>query len=422
MKVFYLPSKKGAYTMYVRTVKNKLGKPMYLLIDDNGKTVKEVYKYILHLARVGRSKNTMKNNAHNLKLFYDWLSFKKLTIFDIVHGKDSTHKSTVDYLSDFVLWLKYPTYDSNVILFPSSENQELKPKRSNNTINQIMSCIYGFYDYLSLTEDYPELKVYQERKFALQNHSLLSEMKNTKERGFTSAIKLKPEKKKPKFITREEFWKIYYACTCRRDRIICGLMFDGALRVSEVVGLHIEDFAGLHEGRIDIVKREDLANEDAAVKYDSEGYIIIPDYLIAEIVTYMTEISAVDTNYFIFNMYGDTKFEPMRTDTIRDMIEKTGRRAGITRQITPHMFRHGIAVELADLIVLSKDPKSEYFGLQMVDIKEKLRHSCLQSSEVYAECTVAGKKGTTLKEYEKASKAHTEEGLDSLASQIRYRR
>ena len=51
-------------------------------------------------------------------------------------------------------------------------------------------------------------------------------------------------------------------------------MFDAALRVSEVVGLHIADLKHLNEGRIDVVFREDPNNPDAAVKYRSEGYVL----------------------------------------------------------------------------------------------------------------------------------------------------
>lgn len=46
--------------MYVRKVKNKMGKPMYLLIDDDNNIVKDVYKYILHLARIDVVKTLLK--------------------------------------------------------------------------------------------------------------------------------------------------------------------------------------------------------------------------------------------------------------------------------------------------------------------------------------------------------------------------
>lgn len=343
----------------------------------------------------------------------------------MVHGKDETHKSTLDYLSDYVMWLKYPEYRPNVVPFPNineKDKKEIKPRRSNNTINQMMSCVYGFYDYLSVAEAYPELDIYRRNKFAIQDHSVLSEMKKKKEATYSSMIKLTPEEKKIKFITRKEFWQIYNACTCRRDRVICGLMFDGALRVSEVCGLHLKDFSGLQDGRVDIVLREDIANEDAAVKYGSEGYVVVPDYLKKEIIKYINEISNVDTNYFVFNMWGKTKYEPMKTDTIRDMVENTRKRSGITHEVTPHMFRHGIAVELADLIALSKNPKSEYYGMQFSDIKEKLRHSCLQSTEKYADYTFTGKKAISHQEHVNQGKEFTENGYDALAYSIRNKR
>lgn len=405
--------------MYVRKVKNQVGKPMYLLIDDNGKVIKEAYKYILYLARIGRTKSTLKTSAHRLKLFYDWLSLKNLTLADVANGIDTSSTSTLEYLSDFIMWLKYPMYDPKII--PMDSKKKIEAKRTNKTVNLIMSTIYGFYEFLSKTEGYKELNIFRMHHCKQENHSLISQMVRKKEYARSSMLKIKDRKETIKYITRDEFWKIYFACNSRRNRIICGLMFDGALRVSEVVGLHIEDFSQIFDGRIDIVKREDLENEDAAVKYDSEGYILIPDYLRDEIVTYLAEISAVDTNYFVFNMWGDTKFEAMRTDTIREMLETTAKRAGIKRKVTPHMLRHGVAVELYDIILSSKDEDSPYYKMQPVDIKEKLRHSTMQSTEVYAEATFKGKQASTEKHYEKLNSL-TKDGLENLINSLYYKK
>lgn len=405
--------------MYVRKVKNQLGKPMYLIIDDNGKVIKEAYKYILYLARIGRTKGTLKASAYRLKIFYDWLSFKNLTIEDIANGKDTSNTSTLEYLSDFIIWLKYPSLYSKVIEI--NPKKKMEAKRTNNTVNLIMSTVYGFYEFLSKTEGYKELNVFKMHHCKQENHSLISQLVRKKEAIRSSMLTIKKQKKTIKYITRDEFWKIYLACTSRRNRIICGLMFDGALRVSEVVGLHIEDFSQIFNNRVDVVKREDLENEDAAVKYDSEGYVIIPDYLRDEIVTYLAEISAVDTNYFVFNMWGDTKFEAMKTDTIREMVETTAKRAGIKRKITPHMLRHGVAVELYDIILSSKEPDSPYYGMQVVDIKEKLRHATMQSTEVYAEATHKGQEASAIKHYQEIN-ALTKDGLENLISSLYYKK
>ena len=56
-----------------------------------------------------------------------------------------------------------------------------------------------------------------------------------------------------------------------RNRIIIGLLFEGGLRVSELIGLNICDLKDINQGIVHIVKRDDPNNPDAAVKYNSIG-------------------------------------------------------------------------------------------------------------------------------------------------------
>lgn len=393
---------KGGHRMYVKEIKNKSNKPMYLLYDKSGKIVTRVYKFILHLARIGNSKHTLRSYAFRLKLLYEWLEVMNLDCLDIVQGRDATHKAPLEYLSDFIMWLKYPTYNPKVVNF---DRIPLEAVRTNNTINDIMSSVYAFYDYLAYVESIPQIEAYKELRINDHSSSFLSEMVVNKEKSEAARLKQKPEKRNIDYITRDEFWKIYNACTCRRDKIICGLMFDAALRVSEVVGLHIADLKHLNEGRIDVVFREDPNNPDAAVKYRSEGYVFIPPYLVSEIVAYLNEISDIDTNYFLFNLWGDTKYHPMRTDTIRKKLKKIGKKVGIP-DLHPHQFRHGCAVELCNIVITSAtDPNSPFYGMQMVDIQDKLRHKNAQSTEIYA-------KSEFLYKWEAAEKHYKQIGID----------
>ena len=416
----YIQEQKGGKKMYIKTIINQNKKPFYLLMNDDGTKVEEVYRYILHLGRTGKSKNTLKNNAYNLKLYYDWLSIMDLNYLDILRGKkDGSLKSTLEYLTDFLMWLKYGEMFNQKVVSIDSRRKPIKAKRKNRTLNQIMSSIYGFYDFLSFTEKFPELEIYKTIRNNTQSHNVLSEMFLYRENIRSSVLKQRPEKQKIKYITREQFWSVYKACSCRRDRIICGLLFDGALRVSEVCGLHIEDMADIFENKIHIVKRDDPDNPDAAVKYDSTGSVFIPDYLKNEIILYLNEISNVDTNYFVFTMYGDNKYSAMRTSTIRDMIQRVGKKCGI-KSLHPHQFRHGMAVEMANKIATeSHNPDSAFYGLQMVDVKEKLRHSTMQATEIYADVDLESKRKAAEEYYKQINKDYTnDESLDDIAKKI----
>ena len=68
-----------------------------------------------------------------------------------------------------------------------------------------------------------------------------------------------------------------------RNRIIIGLLFEGGLRVSELIGLNICDLKDINQGIVHIVKRDDPNNPDAAVKYNSIGDVFVSPALAKEI-------------------------------------------------------------------------------------------------------------------------------------------
>ena len=73
-------------------------------------------------------------------------------------------------------------------------------------------------------------------------------------------------------------------------------------------------------------------------------------------------------------MYGDTKYQPMRRNNIEKLISRLAKKAGLSKEITPHMLRHGQAV------LMLKN------GARMEQIQDKLRHkSPVTTVEIYAE-------------------------------------
>ena len=79
----------------------------------------------------------------------------------------------------------------------------------------------------------------------------------------------------------------------------------------------------------------------------------------------------------------------MRRDTIEDIIKRLGKKTGIP--VHPHMFRHGIAVDMLEK------------GCDIVQIKDKLRHkSITTTSNIYAEVNDAAREDAMRTYYEKA--------------------
>lgn len=341
---------------------------IYFLVEDSGKPIMEVYRYMLFLRLNGKSINTNKVYCNHLKLFYEWLQQNHLTYHTAIwsDGKDMTLTS----LSNFKFWIKYPDYNEKLIPIGGFEQ-----KRTASTINQIMNVVLNFYDFIAQDEDMPGLDVYKELRCNTLFHGFLDELTLKKEKTFSSIFKERVPKKRIKYVTREQYNLLRSLANNQRDRIIIGLLFEGGMRVSEVIGLNIVDLKDIRNNKIFIRLREDPENPDAFVKYGSEGSIFISDTLRDEVIDYLQNVLCnIKTDYVIINLYSKiNRYKPMRRDTIEDIISRLGKKAGID-DLHPHMFRHGIAVDMLEK------------GCDMVQIKDKLRHRSISTTtNIYAE-------------------------------------
>lgn len=387
--------------MEVKSFTNKNNHTIYFVVEDDGTVIKPIYDYMLFLVRNNYSINSVRTICFHLKLYFEWLTLTGLTYKTAVNKKSDTNKGILINLSDFKTWLKYPSYNDGIIYL-----QEVKAARTAATVNQIMSAVFGFYNFLTANEEIDEFPVYTQMRSNPQFRGMLSEMLIKKENTPHSMLKEKEPKRLIKYITKADYEKLLHSALNLRDKVIIGLMFDGGLRVSEVIGLHIEDLREIAKNKVRIVKRDDPKNPDAAVKYNSVGSVFVSDEIRDLIIRYMTEyLSYIDTDYFVFNNYGETKLQPMRRKTIEKMLKKAGKRCGVL-DVTPHMLRHGCAVYMLKQ------------GASMREIQDKLRHKSPETTaRVYAEFDDEGRKEAMKKIYEKGNVKFTPDSvsMDELA-------
>ena len=343
----------------------------YIVLDNNYKVIPEIKEYLKFLDNLDKAQNTLKNYAQNLKIFYEFLDEEKMNVEDIVK-KDDKHPGPLQTLSNFIVWLQYPQRYKGIVVI-NGETQ----LRSNKTVNHIMTTVLGYLDYLAKNGNIDKVDVYKELRALPKFKSFLHEMKAKKMTQNSSLLKLKESKSTLKYILRDDYNELYKNTNSRRDKIIAALMFEGGLRISEVIGLHIEDLE-LWDNKINIVDRRDNSN-GATVKNKSEGSIYIPDYVVNLIQEYIIEdLVDVDTNFLIVNFSGPNKGQPMEENAIEQQYIALSKKVGI--HITPHMLRHGFAVDrLAN-------------GYQLIDIKDALRHKNIQTTTIYAELTEDQKK------------------------------
>lgn len=360
--------KGGALNMKMQKQFTATGKEFYFVVDDDGKVVAPIFSYLKHLSISKMSKNTVRTNCLHLLAFWRYITAKEIGYIDFVGKKSSTNKGAYENLVDYKLYLLYPDLGSNVIPING-----LKPVRKEKTVNQMLSSVISFYKYLSDAHLVEPLPVIQQMQTLQHTHSMLNQMFLTKKKAVKNLLYSKVPDEPVKSITEEQFNKCWDACTCRRNKVIIGLMYYGGLRVSEVVGLNIEDLRDIFKNVIHIVQRDNNENVDAAVKYNSIGEVVIDDRLRDEIITYLNEdLKGIDTNYLIINFSGENMGGAMKTKNIRKMVSRLGKKVEI-KNLHPHMFRHGCAVRLLRA------------GFDMKDIADKLRHKSIETtSQVYA--------------------------------------
>ena len=159
----------------------------YLVLDDDYVPIQPIFSYLTFLHDLDRSPNTIRACAYHLKLFWEFLRSERLnwTQVDVAH------------LAAFITWLRQK--ESAVLSI------EPEPaRRTNATIDQMLTSVHGFYDFHMRMKTVPELSLYQ---FLLMPHRcykpfLYSIAKAKPVR--TRIVSLKREERRPKTLTREQ--------------------------------------------------------------------------------------------------------------------------------------------------------------------------------------------------------------------------
>ena len=144
-----------------------------------------------------------------------------------------------------------------------------------------------------------------------------------------------------------------------RNRAILEILYGCGLRVSEVCGLLISHVF-LKEGFVRVVGKGD---KERLVPLGSVAAECFEDYL-AERPEPASK--ALDDIAFL-NRWG----EPLSRVSVFNMVKKQAQAAGITKQISPHTFRHSFATHLIEN------------GADLRSVQEMLGHESILTTEIY---------------------------------------
>ncbi|MFD1452359.1 tyrosine-type recombinase/integrase [Oceanobacillus sojae] len=301
------------------------GNTRYILLDSKEIPVLVVTKYLKYLDQTGKAKNTLKSYCYHLKLYFQFLVEKQLDYKDV----------SLNVLANFIGWLRNPHQSTKVLTMRTA-----KAKRSERTVNTILTCVIGFYDYLSRLDQYNNAiseKVKREissrfKSFKPFLHHITKG--NSIEKNI---LKLKEPKRQVMLLSKLQVKKLFEACNNMRDQLLIRMLYEGGLRIGEALSLWIEDI-NIGKNAIVVRKSKTASGEFRTVYVSPETINLFQDYLID---FHSTEI---DSNYIFVTFRGENKGQQLSKEAVYSFVRRLKKKTGI--DFTPHMLRHTFATEL----------------------------------------------------------------------------
>ncbi len=185
---------------------------------------------------------------------------------------------------------------------------------------------------------------------------------------------LRPPKVKnslPKAISVEEFEKLFLACAhsdlqkTKRNHLTLLFLFGLGCRVSELIGLNINDFSATERW----VKVLGKGSKERLIPLTDTLYIALENYL-----TDSRSLLLHGNNSNSALLLNDRGHRPSRVDIWR-WLAAWSAKAGFSEPIHPHRFRHGCATSLLE------------GGADLRSIQILLGHSSIQTTQVYTAVT-----------------------------------
>jgi integrase/recombinase XerD len=305
----------------------------------------DTYLRYLRYSR-GRALGTTEKYAGNLAVFFDWCAGHRLELAQAAQRMD-----------DFVLMLR-----NQLVTRPG---RGVGRPRGNGRINHILVSVREMYKsalahgvvgeetmaalfVMGRVPD-PGISERPVRRFAVRpRHVLRAEQ---------------PGEVNP--VSREEFNALMRVTRTWRDRLLLVLMRHAGLRRGEAVLLLEEDVHFMHDARelgcaragAHIHVRRRTTEQGSSAKSRRERIVPVDAVTVfcADRWHYERErVSGADGSPTVLvNVAGENAGAPVRVDQVNSIVSDLSVRAGLERQITPHMLRHAWATNLAGVADLA---------------------------------------------------------------------
>lgn len=174
----------------------------------------------------------------------------------------------------------------------------------------------------------------------------------------------KVDKKLPTVLTVSEVNQILESIEIEtpiglRNRAMMELLYGSGLRISELLDLRTKDLH-MNQGFVNIIGK---GNKERIVPMSEESVLIIRKYITQSRVTFP-------------NLPGDLLFvnykgEPMSRQGAFKLVRKLAIDAGVTKELSPHTFRHSFATHLLES------------GMDLRMVQDLLGHEDISTTQIY---------------------------------------
>ncbi|HDV5822560.1 TPA: tyrosine-type recombinase/integrase [Staphylococcus aureus] len=301
--------------------------PLFILLDEQFEVVEPVMSFIKYLDNTNKSPNTIKTYCYHLKLFYVFMQQRKISLDEI----------QFDELANFVGWLRNPTENANVIDIHPKE-----AKREESTVNAILNAVISYLEYLSRSGGFKMLDLFNETRGRNYKGFLHHVSKGKPYKR--NVLKLREKKKMIRTLNHSEVKEIVEACHTLRDKLIIMLMYEGGMRIGEVLSLRLADIV-TWDNQVHITPREESLN-GAYIKLRKERVIHVSKELMALYTDYLVHEYYDELEHdYVFIALKESHFgQPLKYQSVLDLVRRLNKRTGIV--FTPHTLRHTHATEL----------------------------------------------------------------------------
>ena len=156
-----------------------------------------------------------------------------------------------------------------------------------------------------------------------------------------------------------------------RDYLLIELLYSTGARVSEVIGINLNDFNQSQVGNDEIstIKLKGKGGKERIVPLGSFAKQALDDYLVR---IRPALLKKSNENALFLNVRGNR----LSRVSAWEIVKSAARRAGLDTRVTPHVFRHSYATHLLD------------GGADIRVVQELLGHASVTTTQIYTLITI----------------------------------